>query len=342
MGASKVKGYAALQATCAKLPKRSLLNAVAGITYCSKSTCNDGRLNGDEVGIDCSGSCAPCDVNTTVLSLPAPSPACELSSLRYRLARVAEACPGTSMVSSEQRTRTGCDVDCAASFIPFYEECANTFDLVFRTSGCVDADAKAMRATTHGIIPNCGIAREVHLCTRDKHTAMAMCPITCGVGCGDKNRSKTAMFHDFQRSCLSVPQSALLARLDSLDARKCALNISGVVANGDAPIATGGCKDDNAGMLEVSGQTCNQVRTAGFCHFKLLPPLCGCSCSGAARRKTQTTAKIGYHAHAAQCKMEVFDTEVARLNDACCNETDIDDKCVDGVPLHCARLYLHV
>ena len=54
LGADKLAGYAELKATCASLPKRALIDAVAGITQCAKSSCIDGRRNGDEVGVDCS------------------------------------------------------------------------------------------------------------------------------------------------------------------------------------------------------------------------------------------------------------------------------------------------
>ena len=120
------------------------------------------RDAGDEADVDCSGSCSPCTATTHVLALPSPSPACPLTSLAYRLAGIGEACAGTIMAGSTGRAsnkRTDCTVDCAAAFVPFFGDCVQMLDLVYRTSDCVDASGAEMLKKTGGVVPNCHNAK---------------------------------------------------------------------------------------------------------------------------------------------------------------------------------------
>ena len=97
-----------------------------GITECAKSNCKDGLMNGDEVDVDCSGSCTPCKVSSQVLALPAPSPRCPLSSLVFRLTTMAEGCAHTAVAGAapDGVSVAGCSVECAAAFVPMYDDCA--------------------------------------------------------------------------------------------------------------------------------------------------------------------------------------------------------------------------
>ena len=57
MGTTQVQGFSQLQVTCNKIPTNTLISAITKVTKCSASSCSDGKLNGDEVGTDCGGSC---------------------------------------------------------------------------------------------------------------------------------------------------------------------------------------------------------------------------------------------------------------------------------------------
>ena len=94
-----------LTRTCLKLPQKSMVYAIAGVTNCNASSCTDGIKSGDEAGVDCSGSCPTCKTRldmlneaTTLLTAPNLSPRCSLYSLNRRVQRVNAACTasGTS------------------------------------------------------------------------------------------------------------------------------------------------------------------------------------------------------------------------------------------------------
>ena len=66
--AVNVHRFEKLQRTCQALPARPLILAISSVTHCNKSTCNDSKWNGDEVKLDCGGSCTrACNYNTTLV-----------------------------------------------------------------------------------------------------------------------------------------------------------------------------------------------------------------------------------------------------------------------------------
>ena len=100
-----------------------------------------------------------------------------------------------------------------------------------------------------------------------------------------------------------------------------------------------GCKDDDAAVLELSGQghNCSHIGALGICNFKMFAQMCGCTCAGADSKPTrsrprrmQAGPQIGF-ADTKKCMLQNFNFEISRLNSACCSAADGDDKCVHGV-----------
>ena len=104
------------------------------VNKCSKSTCHDGKLNGDEVLMDCGGSCAQaCTFDHTVAPLPGGLN-CSLGSLEERLGVMEEAC-NTSHAMWTSSVFPSCDSDlpCAVAYVPFYDDCETTVSALYKS-----------------------------------------------------------------------------------------------------------------------------------------------------------------------------------------------------------------
>ena len=85
---------------------------------------------------------------------------------------------------------------------------------------CADASNVSLSHATGGRVPDCNMAKAVHLCEKDPLTAAKLCPVSCALGCGaphglqirrtlfgtiENPRCSTASFHgrmmDVQKSC---------------------------------------------------------------------------------------------------------------------------------------------
>ena len=99
----------------------------------------------------------------------------------------------------------------------FFSECGHLIKaLAPKTQGCADADGSSIQSATKGVIANCATAKQVGLCTRDPTTAVGLCPVTCGLGCG---ASKATTFGALAETCSRMPVEEMI---DAIAHAECA------------------------------------------------------------------------------------------------------------------------
>ena len=84
--------------------------------------------------------------------------------------------------------------------------------------------------------------------------------IVYDVASNDTTRDgKATAFEEFQATCLNINSTTLTNRIKSLQARHCVVPTAGIVGEIVATVQPKGCKDDDAGMMALIAQTCEQV-----------------------------------------------------------------------------------
>ena len=319
-----VAGFKILHHTCATLPVGSLIATISSVTTCNHSTCNDGKENGDEGGLDCGGSCThACRHNTSLL--PAPrEPACGLDSVEVRLSVVDQACTTESDYGLHGNT--------ASSYYSY----ANTSNASIDNS--TEADGSGGTITTpRSLFSSCGLQ-----CAVQYVQFYDDCKEVLDVA------YNTSMLSKFQTECLHTNVSAVVDEIER-DRRvfHCKIDVEGVVARVQHSATISSikttCRDDDVSMRAAMGITCAEVRGKGACFMfqtKVLPKNyseCSCPTGKAAitSRKLQSGVHEMHYEASATCTLQSFDSELAAMNAACCNQNDRDDQCDNSVPKTC-------
>ena len=128
-----VLGFETLQRTCDTLPTRPLFLEMGSVNSCSKSTCDDGKMSGDEASIDCGGSCAKaCSHVYTFVPMP-QGPSCSLRSLEAELRVLEKACNTSNATMSSVFPQCDSDMSCAVAYIAFYDDCEHVVSALFKS-----------------------------------------------------------------------------------------------------------------------------------------------------------------------------------------------------------------
>ena len=129
-----VVGFENLQHTCDRLPILPLFLEMGSVNNCTQSTCDDGKAGGDEVSIDCGGSCSKaCNYQHTFVNLPR-GPRCSLKSLESKLRVLDQGCnTSNAMGTSSLFPACESDLSCAVAYVAFYKDCEHVVSALYKS-----------------------------------------------------------------------------------------------------------------------------------------------------------------------------------------------------------------
>ena len=82
---------------------------------------------------------------------------------------------------------------------------------------------------------------------------------------------KATQFAAFDQNCANISSAVLEGRLTALKKQGCHVDVSGVVARHVAATHPANCKDNDAGMRAVIGQSCAQGKAKSLCALPTVP-----------------------------------------------------------------------
>ena len=148
----------------------------------------------------------------------------------------------------------------------------------------------------------------------------------------DGNASSLVRFDTKCRARLNQDKLAVVARLDTMLAQHCQVDMSQIYASPTASSARK-CHDDSRAMQLATTFSCAQVAQRGMCRLiplKILPDLCSCSCESSTLPVSMTSSRRQLQTN--KCPIDQFTPRFAMVTKLCC----ANGNCGTGVPIDCS------